>query len=187
MPHEPWLRPDEQRDSIVGRHFLRIMAIIRNRIRERCKRLMLGKLLSRQSVGIRVITETHFRKGDSRMVDVPNYRIVAEFVRPGNPQKIGGGVLIAAHTNFASTKNSQLKGATDLPEACSTFLFPTRCPEHRLCTTGIYIPPGPSRGITQATLTPLSAPITQTEPQALTSQFILGDFDPPSWRCVYQE
>ena len=76
------------------------------------------------------------------MLRIPNYRIVAEFTRPGNPQKVGGGVLISAHANFTTAKNKQ-DPMTPVPIGhCSTYVVPNKYPEQKLCIAGVYTPPG---------------------------------------------
>ena len=51
---------------------------------------MLSRILSAQSAGACVLTETHFRYGESKVLKIPTYRNVAEYTRPSVVQKKEG-------------------------------------------------------------------------------------------------
>ena len=89
-----------------------------------------------------MITVTHFRRGESVILKIPNDRVVAELTRPGDPQKIGGGVLISAHADVTTAKNEHNPVMPAPSEHRPSLVFPDKNQEKRLSITGVYIPPG---------------------------------------------
>ena len=87
--------------AMKGADKLRVVTVNCNGLRGHRRRRALGRLLAVLRAGVRVVTESHLRRGDSKMLqcpDFPDHAVVSSFCRKAKNKKIGGGVVIMAHT-----------------------------------------------------------------------------------------
>ena len=139
-----WLGEHTVNPARMGRETLRLVTVNCNGLRRRRRRLALGHLLAVLKVDICIITESHLRKGDLKMLkggDFPEYAVISSFCRKAKNRKIGGGVVIMAHTGLTVTKGEEGEGDGEPLEVCSIFLRPERNESLRIRITGVYVPP----------------------------------------------
>ena len=159
-----------------------------NGLRKKRKKALLGKLLRDLQIGVAIITETHLRESELGRVKYRKYHTMADYCRPTpEGQRIGGGVLILAHTNFSTEELPRAKELAPIIEHCACRIYPTANPITAIDIIGVYIPPSGATSLSTDLLHDILLDRDGKQEEELTPCLIAGDFNTTSWGLLYEE
>ena len=169
----------QQQNTSFSSNFIKLATINCNGLRQKEKRLKLGHVLPTNGIGVVVITETHFRENESKMLRIPRYRIIGEYTRPEPQDKIGGGVIILTHKSVTAV-GLNLNPAPQFPlETCAAIIYPKHQPQFRMRVIGFYVPPIHTKLLSSDLLSTLGNPMVDAKANLTLSSFVMGDFNIP--------
>ena len=168
------------------KHTCNIVTININGIREKRKKIALGRALCAVQAAVCVVTEAHIREEDLETIKIPNYKVITHCCREVET-RLGGGVVISVHKNYKAKLISENNFVGGGVETCSIDFFPTKEVETALHVIGIYIPPKVAEKLTIGALKELTAPRCVQPGLPWVSKIFAGDLNPTSWEVTYRE
>ena len=173
--------------TLLQKGLIRLVNINCNGLRSKRKKLALGSLLTLMKVGVCVVTESHLRLARVKSLQIPGYKVVANFCRLAPGRKIGGGVVILVKNTLTSEVAYSQQSDSEIVEACAIYLYPPGGAVSRIKITGIYISPDNTKELTLETLQRLSALNTETGESVLMPHLMIGDLNTTSWGDLFDE
>ena len=164
------------------------MCVNMNGLREKRKRILLGKPMRNLWAGICVVTETHLRKSDLNQLAYDNYHVIANYCRPiplGG--RIGWGVVILDHGSLSVEVGKKLDELAPQVEHCEVKPYLRSNETQIIRISGIYIPPAAAAIWKHERLRTTLAPAPEDDPAATPSLILAGDFNVASWEANYAE